>query len=889
MPAVVDFPSKQTRSTSFLSRISQPLYQFCCQSTRLVSSTGLRAVVLTSLTATGVILGSCRFGGLQPFELAVFDWMVRSRPEQSSDPRLLVVSVTEADIRTQHRWPLSDQIVARTLEILQQYQPRAIGLDLFRDLPNGVGRQALLAQLHQPNVVAITYLGNFRSERVLPPPTLPEAQIGFSDLVTDPDGVVRRNLMFIADDDTTYTSFATQLALTYLAQGCGKGSPQIPRGTSATTQPPCEETAARLTETGEFQLGDTVFSKLRSNSGGYQKIDAGGYQILLDYRSPGGSVRQVTLQQVLNREIDPSWVRDKVVLIGSTAPSTKDLLFTPYSAALPQNRQMSGVLVHAQMVSQLLSAVLDGHPLIWFWSEEMELLWIAGWAITGSILAWRVRHWLLLCFGIALSLGILVTLGAGMFVQSGWVPLVAPALALMLSSTSIVTYRLLYTAFHDDLTGLPNRALFMKRLRRAIARTSGSTSMGVTPEHQAQVAVLFLDLDRFKVVNDNLGHRIGDTLLIHCSQRLNDCLQGKNTLARVGGDEFAILLEDICHINQVTDVADRLQEDMALPFRLREQEIFTSVSMGIALSHTEGCDRPEDLLRDAHTAMYQAKAAGRARREIFATGMRMRVVKQLQVETDLRRAIEQQEFELFYQPIVALLTGQTAGFEALVRWRHPQRGLISPAEFIPVAEETGLIVPLGQWILETACRQLKRWQAQFPTDPLLMVSVNLSGRQFTQPGLVEFIEKTLTANDLEGRNLKLEITESVAMSDVEAAITMLERLKALGLQLSIDDFGTGYSSLNYLHRFPVTTLKVDRSFVSHMDDSGDNAVIVQAIVGLAHNLGMNVVAEGVETAAQLAKLHALQCEYGQGYLFSKPVPTQEAENLLASNLRWLER
>jgi diguanylate cyclase (GGDEF)-like protein len=505
--------------------------------------------------------------------------------------------------------------------------------------------------------------------------------------------------------------------------------------------------------------------------------------------------------------------------------------------------------------------------------------------VVGSILAWRVRHWLLLCCGIALSLGILVGLGVAIFVQAGWVPVVAPALALLLSSASVVTHRLLYTAFHDDLTGLPNRALFIKRLRRAIARTPGSTS---TREHPAQVAVLFLDLDRFKVVNDNLGHRIGDTLLVHCCRRLTACLQQKTMLARVGGDEFAILLENVSHVSQVTDVADRLQEEMALPFRLREQEIFTSVSMGIALSHREGCDRPEDLLRDAHTAMYQAKASGRARREIFATGMRMRVVKQLQIETELRRAIEQQEFELFYQPIVALLTGQIAGFEALVRWRHPQRGLISPAEFIPVAEETGLIVPLGQWILETACRQLKQWQTQFPTDPLLMVSVNLSGQQFNQPDLVEFIESTLTTTGLEGRSLKLEITESVAMSDVETAITMLERLKALELQLSIDDFGTGYSSLSYLHRFPVTTLKVDRSFVSRMDDNSDNAVIVQAIVGLAQNLGMNVIAEGVETAAQLTKLHALQCEYGQGYLFSKPVPVKDAENLLASNLNWLE-
>ncbi|WP_421659428.1 EAL domain-containing protein [Leptothermofonsia sp. ETS-13] len=861
----VNSAEKNSKSPVSASTVVQYLHRGWCRGIGLIFSPELKVILITSLTTSGLVLGIQQVGGLQPAELSLFDRMTQLKPDQNPDPRLLVVGINEADIRTQNHWPLSDHVIAKTLASLQQHKPQVIGLDIFRDIAIAPGHASLQAQLKKTNVIAINYLGNTEDERIPAPPYLAKNQVGFCDLVSDPDGVIRRNLMFVSDGTATYTSFALKLALYYLREH------QVP---------------AQLTEAGEFQLGETVFARLRATAGAYQTADTAGYQILLNYRSVSNAVRVVPLQQVLQGKVDPNWVKGKVVLIGVTAPSAKDLHYTPYSSGKQGNLQMPGVVIHAQMVSQVLSAVLDGQPLFWFWSDWVEIAWIVGWAVVGSILGWQMRHWLVLGLGGGVALGILVGIGFGVFTHMGWVPVIAPALAMVLAGGSAVAYRVFHYTFHDALTGLPNRALFLKHLNRLIRQQKRSVGFG---NGQANFAVLFLDLDRFKVVNDNLGHEIGDQLLIRTGQRLKNCLSSSNTLARVGGDEFAILLKGVSDLEQATAIASQLQQEMALPFWIQDQEIFTSVSVGIALSQADPNHQPEDLLRDAHTAMYQAKALGKARQEVFATGMRVQVVRRLQLETDLRRAIEQQEFQLHYQPIVALETGKTAGFEALVRWQHPQNGFISPAEFIPVAEETGLIVPLGQWVIRTACQQIKQWQTEFKLDSALMVSVNLSGQQFTQPDLVEFIEETLAAIELEGHSLKLEITESVAMNNVESAIAMLVRLKALNLQLSIDDFGTGYSSLSYLYRFPVDTLKIDRSFVSRMDDAGDDAAIVQTIVGLAHSLNMNVVAEGVETAAQLARLQTMQCEYGQGYFFSKPLPAQGAKALLAAKTCWLER
>jgi diguanylate cyclase (GGDEF)-like protein/PAS domain S-box-containing protein len=449
--------------------------------------------------------------------------------------------------------------------------------------------------------------------------------------------------------------------------------------------------------------------------------------------------------------------------------------------------------------------------------------------------------------------------------------------------------KLQHNALHDVLTNLPNRALFVQRLEAALELTQRSakgSSLASLSQAQRQAgylfAVLFLDLDRFKNINDSLGHLVGDRLLIAIAQKLTASLRPGDTVARLGGDEFAILLEDIKSVSDATWIAERIQKQLSSPLNLDGHEVFTTVSIGIALS-THGYGNAEEILRDADTAMYRAKGLGKARYEIFNKAMHERVFTVLQLENDLRRALDYQEFQLHYQPIVSLETGRITGFEALVRWQHPQRGMISPAEFIPVAEETGLILPLGDWVLRTACRQMHQWQRQSPAMPLT-INVNISSRQFLQPTLVEQIDQILQETELEPHNLKLELTESGLMDNAESAATMLYKLQAMNIQLCIDDFGTGYSSLSYLHQFPINILKIDRSFINRIGVAGENAEIVRTIVTLANNLNMDVVAEGVETTAQVIHLKALGCKYAQGYFFSQPLDEQVAEALVTSSL-----
>ena len=431
--------------------------------------------------------------------------------------------------------------------------------------------------------------------------------------------------------------------------------------------------------------------------------------------------------------------------------------------------------------------------------------------------------------------------------------------------------QLLHDAFHDAMTELPNRALFMDRLRNAIRRAKRSEAY--------RLAVVFLDVDRFKIVNDSLGHSAGDELLKAIARRLEGCLRPGDTVARFGGDEFTMLLEDIGHAGQATRVAERVQMELAVPFHLQGQEVFATASMGIAYAGS-GYARPEDLLRDADNAMYRAKSLGRARYEVFDSAMHTHAVATLRMETELRRAIERGELVLHYQPIVALSSGHLAGFEALVRWMHAERGLIEPLEFIPMAEETGLIVPLGQWVLGEVCRQIRAWtdHAEWPSP--VPVSANLSSRQFNQPDLVGNVREALAAAGTRPDCLRLEVTESAVMESGPAARHVLGELKALGIQLSIDDFGTGYSSLSYLHQFPVDTLKIDQSFVSRIDATSQNLEIVRTIVMLAHNLGMDVIAEGVETADQALQLRRLGCEFAQGFLYSPPVDAEAAMSLM---------
>lgn len=431
---------------------------------------------------------------------------------------------------------------------------------------------------------------------------------------------------------------------------------------------------------------------------------------------------------------------------------------------------------------------------------------------------------------------------------------------------------LAYDAFHDWLTGLPNRALFMHRL-----------SLAVEQAEQAQdylFAVLLLDLDRFKIINDALGHTVGDQLLIGVARRLEVCLGPGDTAARFGADDFAVLLENIKDDGDATRVADRIQKQLTAPFHLAGHEVFATASIGIALS-TDGHDRVEDVLRNAEAGMHHAKALGKAHYQVFQTNMRTSALALWQLEADLRRAVEQQNLQIHYQPIVSLASGQVAGVEALLRWHHPTNGFISAAEFVPLAEETGLILTIGEWLLRTACVQNKGWQDA--GHPGLRLAVNFSALQLQRQNPRDLIKEVLEKTGMSAHTLELEITESAAMRDVEFSTTVLGELSAMGIQISIDDFGTGYSSLSRLKRCPINTIKIDHSFVRDVPGDRDSAAIISATIEMAHRLRLKVVAEGVETDEQLTFLRSTHCDEMQGNLFSPPLTAEAFTELLRSN------
>ena len=445
-----------------------------------------------------------------------------------------------------------------------------------------------------------------------------------------------------------------------------------------------------------------------------------------------------------------------------------------------------------------------------------------------------------------------------------------------------VEEKLLRQSLYDSLTDLPNRALLMDRLQQALAHTHTN--------HSDLFAVLTINLDRFKIVNESHGHSMGDKLLIEIAQRIKTCLRSRDTIARIGSDEFVILLEKVHDQQDAIGLVNLIQTAIAQPLELDGHKLFITASIGIAIS-SHNYKWVGDLLRDANIAMDQAKAQNPGSYMVFTREMHSYVTEMMQLERDLRQAVEMLEefvcptsntFLLNYQPIISLCTGNLVGFEALARWYDREGGMVPPVKFIPIAEETGLIIPLGQWIFWEACRQLQEWQTIY-SQSNLTIAVNISGKQFSQSNLILQIKRILQKTGIDPQGLKIEITESVVMENAESASKVLSHLRELGMQLSVDDFGTGYSSLSYLHRFPINTLKIDKSFVTNMGVNGENSEIVRAIVTLAHSLGLDVVAEGIETEEQLAQLKDLGCEYGQGYLFSKPVNVTEATALLGRN------
>ncbi|MEM9217177.1 MAG: EAL domain-containing protein [Cyanobacteria bacterium P01_F01_bin.150] len=837
-----------------------------------------RSILISTLIVSASLLGLRIFGAVESLELLVFDYLTRIQPEQSTEPDVLVLEITEADIQ-KYGWPLSDQVLALVINQLQQSNPQVIGLDLYRNIPHPPGTQDLQVQFESNNLIAIKLIGGNLDKGDIPAPSsVPNERVGFNDLVVDEDGIIRRSLLFVKTTDQEFAAFALLVVLKYL------GIDNV-----------------NIQADGSLAFDSTAFSPLPPTIGGYQKLDHRGYQMLLRYQSIDNVANKISITQLLNETVDPSWITGKIVLIGTTAPSIKDLFFTPYSVSQNSEFLMPGVWIHAQIINQILNVVSGETRLYWFLPQWAENIWLMLWITVGSLIVWWIRSPVILTGSVGLMIFSIVGTSWFAFMQIGWIPVAEPLLGLGAAVGLTLMQRLHYSTSRDQLTGLLNQDTFLKALKAFTTQNALDTNWSEltaadddygfisdqNPSSPLLSAVLFLDLDRFKIINESLGHHMGNHVLLDVVGRIQGNLPASALLARVGGDEFAVFLRHM-HQERIFDVVDTIQGVLAKPFVIDIHSALLSISTGIVFIQPGHCYSAEHLLRDAHTAMYRAKGLGRSGYQVFAKGMLLEVVSQLELETDLQRGIDAKEFCLYYQPIICLQTGRIRGFEALVRWQHPTKGFVPPNAFIPVAEETGLIIPLGLWIFQQACCQLKEWEPELPEGASLMMSINLSGRQFEQPELVEALQKILQQVNIQHQafGIKLEITESMLMSDVDVAIDMMLRLKNLNLKLGIDDFGTGYSSLSYLHRFPVDTLKVDQSFVRKMEASSENYDIVDTIITLAHKLSMDVIAEGIETEEQKQIIQRLGGEYGQGYLFSKPLPSDAATNLLRKNPKW---
>jgi diguanylate cyclase (GGDEF)-like protein len=877
---------------------------------RLNSPQGRNTLVLllSSVTVTATLGGIRHLGALEPLERVAYDRWMQLSSHRSPDSRMLLVEITEADIKAQQQWPMSDQVMAEALGRLQQLQPKVIGLDVYRNIPHGTGGKALGVELRRSNVLSITQLGDLDATQIPPPPASPPDQVGFNDFLVDPDGILRRQLLYTSVEGQDFYAFSLLLVLHYLQQ-------------------PLTVSESALS------LGRAHIPALTSTIGGYQNVDSAGYQTLVRYRSDALPGRSVTLGQVLAGQVPPEWVKGKIVMIGLTAPSSRDFFDTPLSAAIERNSsKIPGVMIHGESVRHLLSLV-DGESPMSSGSDRLELLWALAWAGLGSAVLWRFTH--PLSSAVVMGGGWLLLGGVtyGLFLLSVWVPIFLPGLAFTIAGLSTIAYRVFQRTFYDPLTGLANRSYFAQLVEQAQRRlhadrlqprswqwrreTPWRLQRLTKPGAKSNLAVLFIDLDRFRSINENLGYSTGDRVLVRMAQRLQDKLPRRARLARLSADEFAILLPTIANSQVAIDLAERLQRHLAAPLLVKGYELSLSGSVGIAVSpadrglvnrdqvdpnqldpnqldpnqlessqldqaKNEGADR---LLRDAQTALFRAKTLGKARHELFSTSMQTHSANRFEVEQELRQAIAQDQLLLHYQPFVDLVTGDVAGFEALVRWQHPTKGMIPPFDFIPIAEESGLILPLGQWVLESACRQTRQWQLDYP-DRDLVVGINLSGVQFSDENLVAQIRRLLIETEVNPRSIKLELTESMLMTDVDEVMATLFEFRELQMTLGLDDFGTGYSSLSQLHRFPFDTLKIDRSFVMDMDKASENEAIVKTIITLGHALHMNIIAEGVETAEQAAHLRNLGCELGQGYFFARPLPVAAASELLATPPRW---
>ena len=811
--------------------------------------------VLISLGIALVVIGIRQLGGLQTLELKLFDSYVRNSIKNVELPEVVVVGINEIDIR-HHHWPLSDDTVAELLERLQTYQPAAIGLDIYRDIDHPPGRERLDKQLAMENVYGVYDVGLDPTRSNPAPRGMDPERTGFSDFVIDTDGLVRRNFMFAALKPDEFYALGLKLSLHVLRDRYGSDI--------------FKKSLEGLTIAGK------LFPTLAPNTGGYQNEDMAGYQVMLQYQAKNEVIRQVSLTDVFKSEVNPAWLKNKVVLVGMVAPSLKDTFFTPLK---PQTRDAAttpGVILHAHVVSQILSVVEGEYSLIWGWTQWQENLWIGFWCLVGSVLVWRIQRFVLLMLGSAIALSTLVSLGWGLFYYGGWIPVLPAALGLVAALSSTISYQVFYRTFYDPLTSLPNRFSSLKRLQGHLNKRNTAKPM---------VALLLIDLDLFKSVNESLGVKVADRLLQIVAERIVSQMP-RAFAARVGGDKFALILPSVAHTQEAISITGRLQKHLMDSIHISGQPVRTTISIGIAL-HQKGLGyQAQELLQDAHRALGKAKNLGRDRHEVFNENMRAHSVFQFQLEMELRDAGEHEQFQLYYQPIIDLMLGEIVGFEALIRWQHPERGTVPPNDFIGIAEDTGMILTMGEWILNEACYQIRQWQQRYPRPHPLFIGVNLSSRQFVQQELAATISAIVQRHQIDPRGLKLELTESVAMEDVDSAIQQLTRLKNKGLHISLDDFGTGYSSLSYLHRLPIDSLKIDKSFVDRMETINENANIVGTIVSLGHRLKLDIIAEGVETLAQARLLKQLKCQYAQGYFFAKPLPREQAAQLLTQGKYW---
>lgn len=812
--------------------------------------------LLITLVIALLVIGIRQLGGFQELELKTFDRQVRQHITNEGLSEVVVVGITEADIRHYNKWPLTDATVAELLERLQTYQPGAIGLDIYRDIEHPPGRDLLTEQLSAENVYAVYDVGIDPAKNSPAPKGMPLDRIGFADFTADADGVIRRNFMFASLEPDKFYALGLRLSLHILRNRYG---PDI-------FQPNREG----LTIAGK------LFPTLSPNMGGYHNEDMAGYQVMLQYRTRNDAIRQVSLRDVLDGNVQPDWFRHKVVLIGTVAPSIKDIFFTPFNTARRVEPMTPGVVVHAHVVDQILSVVQGEYSLIWSWNQWQERIWIVIWCLMGGILAWHIQRLLRLVIFSAIAMLALLGIGWGLFFFEGWIPIVPPAVGFALVVSTTIAYQVFYRTFYDSLTCLPNRFSSLKRLQYHLNQSNTLKPI---------VALLLIDLDLFKAVNESLGAEVADRLLQIVAERIVHHMP-EASVARVGGDQFIAILPEIRHTQEVIAITDRLRTCLMDSIQINGQPVRTTTSIGIALHHKGQGYPAHALLQDAHRALGKAKKRGRDCHEVFNENMRVHSVSQFELEMELRHAGEGKQFHLYYQPIIDLRTGEIAGFEALIRWQHPERGIVPPNDFIGIAEDTGMILAMGEWILNEACYQVRQWQQMFPKSQPLFIGVNLSSRQFLQQELATTIARIVQQHRLDPRGLKLELTESVAMENVESAIQQLTQLKKEGLHISLDDFGTGYSSLSYLHRLPIDSLKIDKSFVDHMESVSENEDIVGTIVTLAQRLKLDIVAEGVETLEQACLLKDLQCQYAQGYFFSKPVPMDQATQLLVQHKAW---